>query len=96
MRAYEAVTKDKRYKDFLNNPRRESARLKDLRMSDIFGPDFQARVRGYSIIGGKDHPRIHTGTPFAEIVFDSNTRIVAIFERNANGIPQLKTMYPDP
>ncbi|OKH89539.1 hypothetical protein [Thalassospira sp. TSL5-1] len=96
VRAYEAVIKVPKYRAFLNKPFDKKILIDNLKMSDVFGPDFQARVKGYSIIGGKNNPRIHTGTPFAETVFDNNTKIVAVFEKDANGIPQLKTMYPDP
>ena len=96
LRADEAVIKSPEYKAFLNDKNMDQLVFRNLKVSDIFGSNFQARIKGHSVIGGQKNTRIHTGTPFAETSFDNKSRIIAIFEKDTNGIPQLKTMYPDP
>ncbi|MCK2167774.1 hypothetical protein [Thalassospira xiamenensis] len=96
VRAYEEVLKSAEYKAFLTGADQDQLVLRSLKLSDVFGSNFQARVKGYSVAGGQKNPVTHTGTTFAETVFGNDTKVVAIFEKDANGIPQLKTMYPDP
>ncbi|WP_226553567.1 hypothetical protein [Celeribacter naphthalenivorans] len=82
VKAYEWVIKDPRVKAFEGNSK-PTLRIPDIKMSDIFGPDFEVRIKGYDAFGNRT-------------VFGSDTNLIAIFEKDSNGILQLKTMYPDP
>ena len=82
VKAYEWVIKDPRVKAFEGNSK-PTLRIPDIKMSDIFGPDFEVRIKDYDAFGNR------TG-------FCSDTNLIAIFEKDSNGILQLKTMYPDP
>ncbi len=82
VRAYDWVIKDPRFKAFENGSG-NSLQIKDIRITDIFGSNFQTRVKGYDAQGNAT-------------VFGSDTKVFAFFNKDANGTPQLLTMYPNP
>ncbi|TNE66314.1 MAG: hypothetical protein EP336_10605 [Rhodobacteraceae bacterium] len=82
VKAYEFIKSSPAYKAFKDGPL-DSEPIKGIKMSEIFGPNFESRIKGYDTNGNLT-------------TFGPNTKIVAIFEKDMNGIPQLKTMYPDP
>ena len=82
VRAYDWVVKDPRFKAFEVNGDTYLP-IEDINMSDIFGSNFQSRVKGYD----------ENGKP---TVFGASTKLIARFTKDAQGNPQLLTMFPDP
>ncbi|QDC10928.1 hypothetical protein FHY55_17540 [Oceanicola sp. D3] len=89
VRAYEAVLKHPDFAKFAS-----SNRLRDeipLSMKKVFGPDFQNRIRGYSILSGK----VGENPVIGETAFGPDTEIIARFRRE-NGRVLLTTLFPNP
>ncbi len=82
VRAYDEIINDSRFATFSGDAQK-TLRITDFPASDIFGPNFQARLKGYD----------RNGNP---TVFGPNTKIVAIFKKASDGTPELLTMYPNP
>ncbi len=88
VRAYDAAIDSPDYRAFLNSTDRQKEVV--LNMSDIFGPRFQARIKGYTRVSG----RTGQNPTIAPTTFPPNTVIKARFRRE-NGVVKLITMFPD-
>ena len=83
VRAYDEAIKIPFFKQFATDPSKLSLRIEDLRASDVFGSNFAQRLKGYDA----------NGIP---TVFGPDTKIFAVFRKDANGVISLITMYPNP
>ena len=88
VRAYEKAIDSSDYRAFLNSTDRQKEVV--LNMSDIFGSNFQARIKGYTRVSG----RTGQNPAVAPTVFPSNT-VVKVRFRRENGVVKLITMFPD-
>ncbi|EPX79304.1 hypothetical protein [Litoreibacter arenae] len=90
VRAYEKALKHPDFKSFKGNSALDRQQV-EIPMSDIFGPNFQARVRGFTRASG----RTGRQPTVVRTVFSANAKVVVRFKRE-NGIIKLITMYPEP
>jgi len=81
VKAYDRILADPQFKAFENDGDNIQDSI-EVNMSTVFGPDFQARIKGYDEFGNLT-------------IFGSDTKIVAVFRKEAGGI-NLITMYPNP
>lgn len=94
VRAYEYVLKHPKYKKLLadakvNGDDRFAISVSDgIKLSDIFGPNFQSRVRGYTRVGSANNP---IGTTLTDL---SDSKIVAVFTKGTSGEFGLLTLFP--
>ena len=84
VRAHDAIIEDPRFTNFANSSA-DYLRITDFPASRVkdFGANFQSRLKGYDVLGNPT-------------VFGPNTKIIAAFRKDANGVPTLLTMFPDP
>jgi hypothetical protein len=64
--------------------------LKETKLSQIFGVNFESRLSGYSKSINSDNRILIKKTSFPQ-----ETNLLAIFIREPDGTIKLKTMYPD-
>lgn len=89
VRAYDAALEHPDYLSFLNG---SDIRVEiPIKMSDVFGPNFQSRIRGYSIMSGK----VGMNPTIAPTYFGPETMVFARFRRE-NGQVLLTTLFPNP
>ncbi|QDC10933.1 hypothetical protein FHY55_17565 [Oceanicola sp. D3] len=81
VRAYDEVVKHPDYKAFLKNGEKKDEIKVPAR--EIFGTSFRTRFKGYDLNGNAT-------------IFGPDTMIAAVFEKDANGMPKLVTLYPNP
>lgn len=82
VRAYDKIVESSQYKNFASGSD-TSLRIDDFPISQVFDGSLSVRIKGYDSLGNPT-------------VFGPNTKIVAIFRKEASGATKLITMYPDP
>ncbi len=82
VRAYDKVQESPEYIKFSADSS-ASITIDTVRASDVFGPSFAVRLKGYDAAGNLTY-------------FGPDTKIVAVFVRDKSGAVRLKTLYPDP
>ena len=90
VRAYEKALDHADYMALVNssgNGRKEII----LQMADVFGPDFQSRIKGFTRTAG----RTGRQPTVVRTVFPHSTEIIVRFQKE-NGIVKLITMFPQP
>ena len=90
VRAYEKALDHADYMALVNssgNGRKEII----LQMADVFGPDFQSRIKGFTRTAG----RTGRQPTVVRTVFPQSTEIIVRFQKE-NGIVKLITMFPQP
>lgn len=83
VRSHDAVRRDPRFKAFASDPNNNYFSVDDIRLDAVFDWPFAQRLKGYDMNGNPT-------------VFGPDTTIYASFTKDANGIPQLVTLYVDP
>ena len=83
VRAYDEAIKSSAFQRFVNNAADTTLTIDDLRADNVYGSAFRSRLKGYDTSG-------------IQTILGSDTKILAIFRKDSNGIPQLLTMYTNP
>lgn len=82
VRAYDAVSDTAAFKAFASSASDDFLKVDVVKMKDVFGPRFEARIKGYDTHGNPTK-------------FGPGAKIIAIF-RKVDGQAHLNTLYPDP
>jgi hypothetical protein len=90
IRAYENVLLSPEFQLFKKS-KKPFVKIENIKLTDIFGPNFQNRLSGYSNTSSANKK-----VSFSKTRFGNETKLIAIFTKGSNGNIQLKTMYPNP
>lgn len=90
VRTYEKVLETPEYRAFISGASDNVA--VELPLSSVFGSNFLSRLKGYSRVSG----RTGNSPTIAPTVFSQNSKVLAVFRRDAQVQPFLLTMYPQP